>query len=262
VVSYLTTNALPTIGCFAGGYALHTVTIEMNQFLAKTMGLPIDMWERLSSEDFKHSEMTRAQQTAVKNNISIQREIGRRFVNAALSAIREEWFFRSNLERIVLPALYSPFATHSIARLCISGLIFGGLHLNNINHIPEEVQEPLLSYKKQAVYGQGINTVFLGLACSLAQEKFGLVAAIFLHLAYNLHGIQYVFNISVRDLTNGVREIPLSFIFRHLAVQLLYMKNDIITGLGIFVECKVLIIASRVVIATGSFFIHALAKFG
>ncbi len=61
----------------------------------------------------------------------------------------------------------------------------------------------------EALAGQFLNTALLGVVCSLAQQRIGLVGSIFVHIGYNLHGWQWMYNQNLIDVVKKIKAIHL-----------------------------------------------------
>lgn len=117
------------------------------------------------------------------------------------------------METIVLPCISPQFAAFSIARTCVSSLWFAAAHLQN-NH-----SSGLLA-------GQFLNTALLGVVCSLAQQRIGLVASIFVHVGYNLYGWQWMYNQNLADVVKKIKAIRLIDVIHPVKIGM-YLGNFI-----------------------------------
>lgn len=94
-------------------------------------------------------------------------------LNAIMTAIREEISYRFLLERVILPAISPQYAAFSMARTTISTLFFTARYLQYVS-------------SKEGLTKEVFCRALLSIVCSVAQEKFGLVASIFIHVGENL----------------------------------------------------------------------------
>jgi hypothetical protein len=113
--------------------------------------------------------------------------------------IADEISYRYLLETIVLPCICPQFAVFSTARTCVSSLLFAAKELHN-NHDYDS---------QEKITGHFLNKALLGVICSLAQQRIGLIGAIFVHIGYNLHGYQYDLNENLTKLIKRIRKTHL-----------------------------------------------------
>lgn len=190
---------------FAGGYALNKVSMAINQIAAKRFALPIDLHRGKEYSDFVESLnaelIEKANKAALERNLDLdtclKKAPGIALWSFTTLAIKEEYVYRHLLEHVVLPAIFPQFAAFSLARTCVSSLYFASIHLTN----PGSAEQ---------LRGQFCNTFVLGVVCSIAQEKFGLLAAIFTHVGFNLYGWQYATNSNFFDTFSKIKALEFS----------------------------------------------------
>lgn len=98
------------------------------------------------------------------------------------------------METIVLPCISTQFVDFSITRTSVSSLLFAARHLQNDG-------------SREALAGQFLNTFFIGVVCSIAKQKIGLVGAILVHIGFNLHAWQYMYNQNLVELVKKIKAI-------------------------------------------------------
>lgn len=204
---------LPTM-CLVGGYALNKSLLAMNQIAAKKFGLPIDILDRKDYETYTQATNEATKGMADFLDMGFDRAVGANLSTFTMFAIREEISYRFLLEKMVLPRLFSQFAVFSIARSCVSSLLFAGLHLHN----------PL---SKEVLAGQFINTAILGMISSIAQNRIGLVASIFIHIGFNLHAGQYIFNITLSEVPKKIKAVHIIDVIHPIKIAMF---------IGLFIE--------------------------
>jgi len=198
--------------CLAGGYVLNKVSLAINQIAAKRFGLPIDLMQGKEYSDYvahnkqeAESKLTSiASQCNLDLNVLLEKAQGSALCILTAVAIQEEFTYRHLLESVILPAIFPQFAAFSLARTCVSSLYFAAAHLSN--PLPEEV-----------LAGQFCNTFVLGIVCSIAKEKFGLLASIFTHIGFNLHGWQWGTNYNFSDTISKLKVLSLSDVIGSIA---------------------------------------------
>lgn len=112
-------------------------------------------------------------------------------LNVIMTAIREEISYRFLLERVILPAISPQYAAFSMARTTISTVFFTARYLQYASSKKELTKEIICR-------------AFLSVVCSVAQEKFGLLASIFIHVGNNLAMWKYQSNQSFSDLVHKI----------------------------------------------------------
>lgn len=182
--------------CILGGYALNKVCLLVNQFAAKNLGLPIDLLEHQEYNVYTHNIVEANRQVAASSGINLDRLLGVTLSNWTVIAIREEISYRFLLETIVLPYFVPQVTVFSITRTCVSSLLFAARHLTN-------------NFSDEVLAGQFLNTALLGVVCSVAQQNIGLLGSIFVHIGYNLHAWQSVYNVDLRGTVKNIRAIHL-----------------------------------------------------
>ncbi|NGX28885.1 MAG: hypothetical protein K940chlam1_01073 [Candidatus Anoxychlamydiales bacterium] len=192
--SVIANNYLTSSACLIGGYALCRFNITVNRFAVKTLGIPIDILNNKEYEQYSSDLVENNKQVASKLGITLNKQLGVILSDATVTAIREELSYRFLLETVVLPFFSSQFRSFSVTRTCISSLIFASTHLIN-------------PHSKGVLVGQFFNSIFLGLTCSLAQEKIGLFGAMCVHIGYNLSAWKYTFNQTFSDTTQKLRAL-------------------------------------------------------
>ncbi len=215
ILNFIVNNrCLAFSACFVGGYALNSASLVVNRMAVKYLGLPIDVHNHQEYDEWSANLVKANKRFAILNGIEFDRQLGALLYDFTAIAIREEISNRYLLETIVLPCICPQFAAFSIARTCVSSLLFAAAHLQN-NH-PSE-----------ALAGQFFDTALLGLVCSLAQQKIGLVGSIFIHVGYNLYGWQYTYNQNFVDVAKKIKAIQLIDVIHPL---------KIVTLLGLFID--------------------------
>lgn len=184
--------------CFIGGYALSSASARLNQLAVKHFHLPIDILNHQNYDNYSNSNQANMITLSMSGGYEGERLDGITLWRLMTQgAVREEISFRFLLETIVLPRISSQFATFSIARTCISSLLFASTHLR-MEH-----------YSREQLAGNFINTLLVGVICSFAQERIGLVGSILIHAGYNLCGYRYTFNLELRDVVRHIKAITL-----------------------------------------------------
>lgn len=197
IVNFIITNKfLASSLCFVGGYALNGASLAVNELAVKYLGLPIDIKNGQKSSEYTDNLVKANNQFADLNGIGLDRQLGTVLSDFTAIAIREEISYRFLLETIVLPCICPQFAAFSIARTCASSLWFAAAHLQN-NHSNGELA------------GQFLNSALLGVVCSIAQQRIGLVGSIFVHVGYNLYGWQWMYNQNLADVIKKIKAIHL-----------------------------------------------------
>lgn len=183
--------------CFVGGYALNSASIAINRFAVKYLRLPMDLFDGQDYETYTTKIVEQNRQYTSLHGIGLDRQLAALLSDFTIQfAIREEISYRFLLETVVLPCISPQFAVFSMARTCVSSLLFASFHLHN----------PL---SREALTGQFFNTALLGVICSLAQQRMGLIGAVFVHVGYNLHGWQYMYNQNLTEVVKKIRALHL-----------------------------------------------------
>ena len=165
--------------------------MAVNQFAVKYLRCPFDIQNHQMYDQYSNNLVEANRKVAASQGIDLGRLLGATLWDVTTFAIREEISYRFLLETIVLPRISPQFVTFSVARTGICSLLFDTQHLTN-NHA------------QQLLTVQFFNTFLLGIVCSLAQQKIGLIGSIFIHMRYNLHAWQYMYN---QDLTKALKKI-------------------------------------------------------
>jgi membrane protease YdiL (CAAX protease family) len=186
--------------CFAGGYALNSAYLAVNQLAVKYLGLPIDVFDHKTYDEWKKNLIEINKKYALENNQTLDRALGVGLFYVTFFAVREEISYRYLLETIVLPCICPQFAVFSIARACVSSLLFAARHLHNPS-TPE------------GLAAQFLNAAITGLVCSLAKERIGLIGAIFVHIGCNVHAWHYAYNENPKELLTQISAVHLSDAF-------------------------------------------------
>ena len=103
-----------------------------------------------------------------------------------MRAVQKEISYRFLFEKVILPCISPQFAVFSTARTIMSTLFFTARVGNQFLNRPFALQN--------------FKTAVLGVICSVAQERFGLIAAIAIHITENLRQWKDTHNASFSDL--------------------------------------------------------------
>lgn len=190
----ITSKPLAVTACFVGGYALNAASLAVNQIAVKIFGLPIDMMNHQKYDELTNNLIKANEECAYRSGIGINRHLGAILSNVTACAICEEISYRFLLETIVLPCICPQFAAFSIARTSVSSLLFAARHLQ-------------INGSSEYLAGLFLNTALLGIVCSLAQQRIGLVGSIFVHVGFNLYAWQWSLNQNLADVIKKIKAI-------------------------------------------------------
>ncbi|WP_420420924.1 CPBP family intramembrane glutamic endopeptidase [Simkania sp.] len=185
-LSSIGSTALTSAACFSAGYVLNASLLTINQIAAKNLGLPIDLCDGKSYKEYTQANLQQCKKGADSAKRSLDQILVYNLVLYTTLGVFEEVVHRYFIETVALPKTSSDFAEFSMKRTCISSLGFAAIHLAN-------------PHPKETLLGQFINTACLGVICSFAQHYFGLIGAAFLHIGFNVKGIQFEFDWNTRD---------------------------------------------------------------
>lgn len=189
---------LPYTLSLVGGYVLNKVNMAIIQIAEKYLKLPITIQEGKNYKDYVDDIIENEKKDYDAKGIDFDRGLGRRLYSGCVIApIREEIAYRYLLETIVLPMILPKFGVFSIERTCISTILFASVHLHN-------------PYPSKVLAAQFCHTTILGFICSLAQERFGLISSIFIHMGYNLNASQYKLNLKFSDMPKKIKAMHLT----------------------------------------------------
>lgn len=183
--------------CLIGGYVLHTALMFMNQIAAKRFSYPCDLLDNQTYETYTETTLAEMQTLAKKEGLEFSRRLGIGLRNFIIDATVREISYRFFLEAILLRSIFRRFGSYAIPSACLSNLLFTARF----------VEAP---FSPDVIRGLSINSAVLGVICSIAQAKIGLLASVFIHIGYNYHGWQYIYNQNFRDSIQRIRAMHLS----------------------------------------------------
>ncbi|MGD2168752.1 MAG: CPBP family intramembrane metalloprotease [Chlamydiota bacterium] len=192
----LTNKFVTSSLCFAGGYSLNSISLSINRLAVKYLKLPIDIHNHQEYDEYTNNCVEANRRVANLLGIGLNRQLGTALSDFTIFGIREEISYRFLLEKIVLPHIFPQFAVFSFARTCVSSLFFAAAHLQN-----DAPSEPLA--------GQFFHTAILGMVCSLALERIGLVGSVFVHIGFNLYAWQHMLNENLTGVVEKIKAIHL-----------------------------------------------------
>lgn len=208
ISSIITNKYVASSLCLIGGYALNSVTTAVNRFAVEHFGIPIDWQDGKEYNEFVRDQVEANKTSANLCGIGLDRQLGATLLDFTTYAIREEISYRFLLETIVLPCIFPQFAAFSIARTCVSSALFAAAHLNNPS--PQE-----------ALAGQFLHTAILGVICSLAQDRIGLLGSIFVHIGFNVYGWQRMYNQNFSETVKKIRAVNLLDVVHPVKIAIL-----------------------------------------
>lgn len=178
ITSALATPYLFIPVCTAAGFVICKASLAVNQIASKVFGAPIDMYQGQNEEQYSQAFLFGLKFEKILSEISLKYRIGQMFIdNCVIIPVNSAIFYRYCVESIFLPLIFPQFAAFSIARTCVSSLIYASAsYLTN----------PGTHGTRETRAGSFIHHVILATICSIAREKFGLLASIFTHSGFNL----------------------------------------------------------------------------
>lgn len=197
ISSLIISTCAPLPLCFVGGWLLDKLDIQICELAFKYFGIPRYYTRGQNFEVVNLYWFEQYQKLAIQKNMSLDRYLGKFYLISILRVIKEELIFRCLIVKI-LSKISLQFADVSITRTIIINSYFAVIHVID----PKDD----IRWRRAMI----IKCFVLGIIYSVAYEKIGLLASIFLHLGHNFSVYYAITRYSLSGLPKQIKAIERS----------------------------------------------------